>query len=134
VADGRRTELKMTALPAMRINIVPVSYVSGTGGGTVRLGALEANIGRLGMVCLHTHCDAYRWLNGTIAISRPAIMDKAGLGRRHAAGQGNPGVGVLGKPETSGRRRARVTTFPSSLAAADCAGGGPHRMLLVIDR
>jgi hypothetical protein len=59
VADGRRTELKMIALPVVRVDIAPVCYVSSTGGGTVRLGALDVDIGRLGMVCLHTHCDAF---------------------------------------------------------------------------
>ena len=62
MADRRRTELKMIALPAMRIDIVPVSYGRNAGGGTVRLGALDVDIGRLGMVCLHTHCDPFGWL------------------------------------------------------------------------
>ena len=36
----------------MRIGIVPVSYVSSAGGGGTGLGALDADIDRLGMVCL----------------------------------------------------------------------------------
>jgi hypothetical protein len=46
--------LKMIALPVVRTDIVPVSYVSSRGGGKVRLGALEVDIGQLGMVSLHT--------------------------------------------------------------------------------
>ena len=54
MADGRQTELKMIALPAMRIDNVLAYYGRNTGGGRVRLGALDAGIDRLGMVCLHT--------------------------------------------------------------------------------